>query len=56
LWTDSQKLLILWNPTALMYADYQQDDKVNLLPLAKFFHNNMPHSITQMFLTLYAAQ
>src|ERR1700731_1048723 len=31
-----------------LYINYQQDDWVSLLPLAKFVYNNMPHSATQV--------
>jgi len=31
-----------------VYINYQQDDWVNLLPLAKFAYNNTSHSVTMV--------
>ena len=31
-----------------MYINYQQDDWVNLLPLAEFVYNNTSHSVTMV--------
>jgi len=31
-----------------MYTSYQQDDWVDLLPIAEFAYNNAPHSTTQV--------
>ena len=31
-----------------VYINYQQDDRVNLLPLAKFTYNNMSQSVTMV--------